>query len=110
MGTHRQEKFVEKYLETGNAAESARVAGYSARSARQIGYRLLNTPSIQAEISNRRAALRQRTLVNRQVLTNRLLKVIHESESTLEIVNAVRELGRLHGLYPNRSRQVSIDI
>lgn len=49
----RQEAFVNEYLKCRNAAEAARRAGYSARSARQQGQRLLTNDDILAEIQAR---------------------------------------------------------
>ena len=37
----RQKRFAEAYLETGNASEAARRAGYSERGANGVGSRLL---------------------------------------------------------------------
>ena len=39
----RQKKFAEHYAATGNAAEAARIAGYSETNARRQGQRLLST-------------------------------------------------------------------
>ncbi len=42
--TDRQDDFAVVYIETGNAAEAAREAGYRGRFAAQAGYKLLNRP------------------------------------------------------------------
>lgn len=49
--TARESAFVEHYLSCRNAAEAARRAGYSAKSARQIGSENLSKPHIQEEIA-----------------------------------------------------------
>lgn len=46
--TTKELSFVENYLCTFNAADAAKAAGYSERSARQIGYENLTKPYIQA--------------------------------------------------------------
>jgi len=51
--TNKQRVFIEEYLKCWNAAEAARRAGYSERSARQIGQRLLTDDDIKAEIQRR---------------------------------------------------------
>ena len=43
--TEKQKRFCDFYIETGNAAEAARLAGYSERTARQQGQRLLTDMS-----------------------------------------------------------------
>jgi phage terminase small subunit len=51
--TGKQRQFVEHYLQCFNAAEAARRAGYSARTANQQGARLLTNVGIAAEIKAR---------------------------------------------------------
>lgn len=49
----RQELFICEYIKTRNAAEAARRAGYSVRTARSIGAENLTKPDILAEIKRR---------------------------------------------------------
>lgn len=49
----KQTVFVNEYLKCWNAAESARRAGYSVRTAREIGRENLTKPNIRAEITAR---------------------------------------------------------
>lgn len=51
----RQKAFADYYIETGNATEAAKRAGYSENTARQIGTENLSKPSISAYISERMA-------------------------------------------------------
>lgn len=44
----RQKRFCEYYAQSGNATEAAKQAGYSAKTARQIGQRLLTNVDILA--------------------------------------------------------------
>ena len=46
-----------------------------------------------------RIARRQRIPINRGLVTNMLLDAYEVAESANEMVNAARELGKLHGLY-----------
>ena len=48
----KQEKFVEEYIETGNATQSAIVAGYSASSASVQGSRLLQNKAVAGVIKD----------------------------------------------------------
>lgn len=57
--------FVDHYLETWNAAEAARRAGYSDKTARSIGHENLTKPDIAAEIQRR---VDERTLTANEVL------------------------------------------
>jgi len=54
--TERQERFAQAYVRTGNAAESARQAGYSEDTAKSIGQENLTKPDIQARIAELKQA------------------------------------------------------
>lgn len=51
--TGKQKKFAEAYLQTWNASEAARLAGYSEESAGQIGWENLKKPQIAEYIRAR---------------------------------------------------------
>ena len=53
----RQKAFADYYIETGNAAEAARRAGYSSKTADAIGRENLRKPTIADYIKDRMAAL-----------------------------------------------------
>jgi phage terminase small subunit len=60
-----QRVFVEEYLRCWNAAEAARLAGYSERDAKGRGYRLLKRAEVQAVIRER---LREKAMGTDEVL------------------------------------------
>lgn len=51
--TVKQKKFCEYYIQTGNATDSARKAGYSQRSAQSIGVENMAKPMIKQYINER---------------------------------------------------------
>lgn len=53
MLTPKQQAFVDYYLETGNATESAKKAGYSEKTAYSIGNENLSKPEIKEYIQQR---------------------------------------------------------
>lgn len=55
--TTKQKNFCEYYLQTGNATEAARLAGYSDKTARVIGAENLSKPAISEYIASRRAEM-----------------------------------------------------
>ena len=59
--TRRQTAFVEHYLQCRVASEAARRAGYSVRSAKELGRRLMAKPEVTAEIEARFAETTQAT-------------------------------------------------
>ena len=69
MLTEKQRRFADYYIETGNAAEAARRAGYSKRTARSIGKENLTKPYITTYISSRLDAISASRLADaREVL------------------------------------------
>jgi phage terminase small subunit len=72
--TEKQKRFADYYIETGNATESAIKAGYSEKTAKEMGYENLTKPHIRlyvderiAEKDNKRIASQDEVL---QFLTN----------------------------------------
>ena len=51
--TPKQKKFCEYYIQSGNATDAARKAGYSEKSAEAIGLENLGKPRISAYIAER---------------------------------------------------------
>ncbi|HBT79425.1 MAG TPA: terminase small subunit [Selenomonas sp.] len=51
--TEKQKRFIDYYIETGNASEAARRAGYSEKTAGWIGQENLRKPTIKAAIDAR---------------------------------------------------------
>ena len=58
--TPKQEAFIDAYLETGNASEAAKRAGYSEKTARAVGAENLTKPYIKAAIEARQAEIRSK--------------------------------------------------
>lgn len=48
--THRQELFIQEYIKTGNATNSAIKARYNKKTARSIGQRLLTNVDIKRKL------------------------------------------------------------
>ncbi|CAA2952112.1 MULTISPECIES: terminase small subunit [Enterobacter] len=60
--TAQQRRFVAEYLKDGNATQAAIRAGYSKKSAEQIGYQLLQKTSVAQAIAQQQKASIERTL------------------------------------------------
>ena len=56
----RHQRFVQEFIQDGNAAAAALRAGYSPRSAKNAGYRLLRHPEVQEAIARAQATAAQR--------------------------------------------------
>ncbi len=57
----KQTSFVRAYLETGNATQAAKSAGYSEKTAKEQGYRLLTKDHITQAIKDAQSKLARRT-------------------------------------------------
>jgi phage terminase small subunit len=55
--TPKQKAFADAYIETGNQTEAARRAGYSEKSAKQVGTENMTKPAVAAYIKERMDAL-----------------------------------------------------
>ena len=67
--TEKQKRFCDFYIETGNAKEAAIRAGYSEKTAKQIGQENLTKPDLRAYIDERHAELKnERTADAQEVL------------------------------------------
>lgn len=58
--TPKQEAFVDAYIETGNATEAAKRAGYSEKTAGAVGAENLKKPKIKQAIEARQAEIRSK--------------------------------------------------
>ncbi len=69
-----KERFVEEFLKDLNAADAAKRAGYSKRTARQKGYKLRQEPEIQDAIIVAMQARSERTEVDQDWIVERLVE------------------------------------
>ena len=105
--TDKQQRFVDEYLVDLNATQAAIRAGYSAKTAGQIGDQNLKKLEIQAAIQRRKKELSEKTKITQQMVLEELGKVAFESaedssESKLKYANKLRALellGKHLGLF-----------
>ena len=62
--TSKQRKFANEYIKSGNAADAARKAGYSKRSARSVGQENLTKPDIKQYIDERMAEIASKRIMD----------------------------------------------
>lgn len=73
--TKKQQRFCEEYLIDLNAAQAAIRAGYSPVRAKEQGYQLLHTPSLEREIARAMAERSKRTGVNADRVVRELARI-----------------------------------
>ena len=86
--TEKQRRFVDYYIETGNASEAARRAGYSEKTAGWIGQENLQKPTIKAAIDARLKELEDKRIAKAdevlQFLTSALRGEVKEERVVVE--------------------------
>ena len=74
--THKQQRFVEEYLIDLNATQAAIRSGYSEKTARSIGQRLLTNVDIQKATQEAQNKLSERTGITQEYVLSNIQKVI----------------------------------
>lgn len=85
--TVKQRRFVDAYIETGNAAEAARRAGYKSRSADSIGRENLRKPTVREALDARMKELEDEQIAGaREVLIHLTAAMRGEVEEEIPVV------------------------
>jgi hypothetical protein len=100
--TSRQAKFVDHYVICGNAAEAARLAGYSAKSAKVRACRLTKDNRVAAEIGKRQAENAVQLALTKDDVIAGLLGAINmarEQQNPAAMIGGLVQLGKMCGFY-----------
>lgn len=85
--TAKQKRFCEEFVKTGNAKQSAISAGYSEKTAKQIGQRMLTKVDLQSYIRSLQDKIKNENILDarqmQEILTSIILK---ESEEEVIVV------------------------
>lgn len=73
----KKENFVQNYLASFNATKAAKEAGYSEKTAHQIGYALLKTVDVQNRIAQLRGQMANGFNVSRERLAQELARIAY---------------------------------
>lgn len=104
--TPRQQRFIDAYLVDPNATQAAIRAGYSAKTAKQIGSRLLTNVDVKAAIDAVRARVATKAGLTLQSHLDRLNELANraaESEQFSAAVSAEVSRGKASGFYVDRT-------
>lgn len=86
--TEKQKRFVDFYVETGNASEAARKAGYSLKTANRIGQQNLSKLDVQQAIKARLDAIESNRIATAtevmQFLTSAMRGEVQEDVVVIE--------------------------
>lgn len=86
--TERQKRFVEYYLQTGNASEAARRAGYSKKVAYSIGEENLRKPAIKKAIDARLKKMDKERIADTDEVLEHLTQVLRGKETEVVVTNS----------------------
>jgi phage terminase small subunit len=78
--TEKQIRFADYYIETGNATESAKKAGYSENTAAEMGYENLNKPHIKQYIDEKLKLLSDKRIMNAEEVMQLLTSIARDEQ------------------------------
>jgi phage terminase small subunit len=102
MRTDKQERFIESYCLTGNAAKAAEMAGYSKKGSKQMGYMLKN--QFSSEIDERMKRMIQDAVPGALAQVNDL---VANAVSEGVRLNACRDVLDRAGFKPVEKQEIS---
>lgn len=85
--TIKQKKFADEYIKTGNATQSAISAGYSEKTAGQVGAENLKKPYIKSYIDERMKELEEEAIADQAEVLKYLTRVLRDEEKEEILVN-----------------------
>ena len=99
--TEKQELFVKYYLINLNAAESARLAGYSKKSCYQIGHENLTKPYISERIQEEMDKRSERVKMSADDVLREIIELMERNKKTDDklSLDALKLLGKHHKLF-----------
>lgn len=106
----KQKAFADYYIECGNATEAAVKAGYSKKTARQIGTENLSKPSISEYIAERMKSVEEKRIATGDEVLRYLTSVMRGEEkdqfeldaSLQDRTKAAELLGKRYGLFKDK--------
>src|SRR5690625_6352684 len=82
--TERQRRFADYYIETGNATESAIRAGYSKKTAKEMGHENLTKPHLREYIDKRLEEMAEKRIMNAEEAMQLLTAIARNEEKRSE--------------------------
>jgi phage terminase small subunit len=78
--TEKQKRFADYYIETGNATESAIRAGYSEKTAKEMGYENLTKPHIREYVDSMLKEIGNKRIMNAEEVMTILTSIARNQE------------------------------
>lgn len=103
--TRKQESFIKHYIRTHNATESAKLAGYSQRTAYSSGQRLLKDVEVDNEIRRLEKAIHEELELTDENIIKRLWQEATNAQRSADRTNALTQLAKIKGLMKDSPTQ-----
>jgi len=103
--TQKQARFVDEYLIDFNASRAATAAGFSPRSAKVQGSRLLTNVNVKLSIERRQKATERRLQVTRDNVIQGLVLAAEQArvnEDPASMIAAMSEVSKMMGFYASK--------
>ncbi len=97
----KQLKFVQLYLETGNATKSLIEAGYKTKNAKKVASRLLLNPKVISTVDKSRLKVEKKIEVNFEWVLSKLKQVAEAGINTNELDATTRALAEVNKMLGN---------
>ncbi|MGX7200053.1 terminase small subunit [Enterococcus nangangensis] len=86
--TEKQQRFADEYIISGNATQAAIKAGYSKRTAKQIGQENLTKPDLKTYIDKRLEQIKSRKIASQEEVLEYLTSVMRGNEQEQTLINS----------------------
>jgi len=103
--TLKQDRFIDEYLIDFNASRAATAAGFSSRSAKVQGSRLLTNVNVKLSIERRQKATEKRLQVTRDNVIQGLLIAAEQArlnKDPASMIAAMSEVSKMMGFYASK--------
>lgn len=124
--TPKQQRFADEYIKSGNAADAARKAGYSKRSARSVGQENLTKPDIKQYIDEQMAEIASKRIMDAREAVELLTRIargeeketvisstpegVYESQKEADLKTRISAVKEILKRYPGDDRLVKAQI
>lgn len=124
--TPKQQRFADEYIKTGNATQSAIEAGYSKRTAKEVGYENLTKPHLKEYIDKRMEQIASSKIMTAQQVLERLTGIVkgeitetvvvatpiglEKTEKTADFKTQISAMRDIMKRYPNNDKLIEQQI
>jgi phage terminase small subunit len=105
MLTNRKRAFIENYIITRNATESAKRAGYSPKTSYCSGQRLTKDVEVMAIIDERSKLMLEELKLTDENIVGKLWHLANNSVRDADKINALTQVAKIKGLMKEQATQ-----